>query len=385
MIHDAVIVVAFNARLEDGCDYATQTMDILGRNNKVFGFLLGEPISWRNVFRKVMGLTHQKVRLIERQYQSVLVRPFFIIPGQRWPWIRTLNYVVNAVLLWLYIQVRFSQQKKLLWFFEPHHMTTLARVFGGFYSVYDCVDYYQELGTDWKKSEDVLLREADVVVFNSQTLYKQHWIKRPEASVVPLGFSQAPFRMVTRKIVKTNFKGRTIGYIGGINYRLDFDLLFSLLRVSKDYKFVFVGPIQLNLIPGEDQTRVRIEKLWRLPNVQYLGNYPKEKIAQVIVNFDICIIPYDLRYAFNRYCYPMKLLEYFYLGKPVVATPIQELTNIRFGVRLARTAHDFRIEMKQIFQTGWPNSIQAAQRKHAQSHTWERKLEAISRILAREI
>jgi glycosyltransferase involved in cell wall biosynthesis len=372
-LNDAVVVIAFNAKLTEGCDYATQTMHILGRSNYVYGLLLGEPVSWRDVF------SSRPVILIERRFGSMLIHPFFVIPGQRFGWIKRLNYRLNAFCIRSFLTLKHPVRRKILWFFEPYQMMPIFRVFSSYTSVYDCIDFYKEYGKEWYDNEELLLRDASLVVCISSALAHRHNKKRGDIQIVPQGFSLHAFAKKRR--TKKKPLQFSVGYIGGLNYRLDFTLLLGLIQKLTDVQFIIAGPIQHNLIPNEGNVSEKLDQLFSLPNVTYLGDVPKTRLTELLLTFHASIIPYDLAYDFNRYCYPMKTMELFWFGVPVVATPIESFRKLEPYILLGSSASDFINLLRSIRAHGWPLSNMRAQKAIAQSNSWEAKVSAITRLL----
>lgn len=372
MLHDKIIVFAFNAKLADGCDYATQTMQLLGSENHVYALLLGEPRTWKDAIQdKRLGIVSQK-------YRSTLIRPFFFVPGQRFSYIRTVNYFLNAVALRILLSIRYVHQQKLLWFFEPWNIPVVWLALFGYTSVYDCVDYYQDLGSDWQKSENFLIPRVSEMACHSHALAALHKKKRFDIHVVPLGFPADVFSQYIKPL--TNRRSLIVGYIGGINYRLDFRLLTHLVKRLPRVTFVFVGPIQLGLIPEERGTLQKIEAFFSLPNVRYLGEVSKAEIGTHIASFTAGIIPYDITYRFNRYCFPMKVMEYFWFGLPVVSTDIVELRRFPGYIRIGISAEAW-IKALQSLRRERDRTTRIPARRIALLNTWERKIEAISQIV----
>lgn len=131
---------------------------------------------------------------------------------------------------------------------------------------------------------------------------------------------------------------------------------------------------------------VEVRKLLiKLPNLIHISSQPRTALPSIIEQFDICMIPYNVSLDFNRYCYPMKLFEYFYMGKPVVSTPIEELTRPEFAefIKIGATARDWQRHIEQLLAKPWPSKLQKRQRQLAIANSWQRKVEAISGIIQR--
>src|SRR5690606_22425925 len=111
-----------------------------------------------------------------------------------------------------------------------------------------------------------------------------------------------------------------IGFVGGISSRIDFPLVEALVKNNPQWNFAFWGPIQTS------EARRRMDRLRRRPNFTHGETQHKDAVPAIISHFDVATIPYDSSQSFNRYCYPMKLFEYFYMGKPILSTPIEELS-----------------------------------------------------------
>lgn len=106
-----------------------------------------------------------------------------------------------------------------------------------------------------------------------------------------------------------------VGYVGSIAGWLDYDLIREVARLMKDVSFVFVGPAE---------HKGRVEQLCCSPNISWLGQKAYEDVPAYIKCFDVCMIPFrqgEIAETTN----PVKVFEYFALGKPVVSTPLREL------------------------------------------------------------
>ena len=142
-------------------------------------------------------------------------------------------------------------------------------------------------------------------------------------------------------------------------------------------------------MPVDDKyrdTKRLIQELKSLKNI-YLVPRTKSRlvIKEVIKNFDIGIIPYDVSHDFNRYCYPMKLFEYFYMGKPVISTPIDELKRFPKFVKIGESSIDWEKHIKSLLSMSWPVKYKEEQKKLAEENSWENKIEAINKVLLNNV
>lgn len=372
MLHKRVLVVAFNAKLSDGCDYATQTISLLGKKNTVYAFLLGEPITWKQVF---LG---KKMPILSRAYNSTLIRPVFILPGRRFSPVVFLNVFLNACILRAILFLRHPQEKKILWFFEPWNILPLYHACIGYTTVYDCVDYFASVGLESWRNEQWLIRHASVVTCVSAPLASVLSRIRSDIHVVPLGCTI--FAETHKTIVQIpRGKGPVIGFVGGINYRLDYPLLFQLVSRMPDARFAFVGPIQYGLVSDERGLAEKIARLFSFSNVTHISEVPKDTIYSYMRTFNVGIIPYDISLPFNRFSFPMKSMEYISAGLPVVSNAISSLLPFADNIRIAYGVTGWVTALHGAYQH--KKSIQKKRMTVIRTHTWEEKVDAISAIL----
>ncbi len=367
-----LIIVAFYASTTSGCDYATQTIEVLGENHIIIGFALGEPITWKDIFS-----SYKKRRIVEKHKQYTLFRPFFVLPGQRVMFIKQMNYFINAILLRTYISLFHPQKKKYFWFFEPFFMPIFLSIFSSYITIFDCVDYFFSTQQHFVSHMFFALQHATHVFVNSHTLYQQLRRYRSDITAVPLGFAYDLFHQKKVKHRKSSIKSLRIGFVGGIDDRLDFKLLYKTAQSLKDSSFIFVGKNYFSYT----NTPPIVQSLYSLPNVTFVDEVRKSAIPAIIQSFDICLIPYDSKQPFNRYCFPMKIFEYFYYGKPVISTDILELRKFRNELFVVSSYKEMIQKIKLVMRNGWPLKTQKTQKLIAVQNSWERKLYSIENVI----
>lgn len=105
------------------------------------------------------------------------------------------------------------------------------------------------------------------------------------------------------------------GYVGAVYRWIDYGLVTATARANPGVSFVFIGPY--------DDPR-NLERLRVAPNIHWLPARPYADMPLCVRDFDVCLIPFaagEVAETTN----PVKLFEYFSLGKPVIATPMAEL------------------------------------------------------------
>jgi hypothetical protein len=255
--------------------------------------------------------------------------------------------------------------------------------------VYDIVDFYTSPDSRINKilyfQKKYLLKKANIITAISNSLIKNYQKILPNIKInlVPQGFNliKKTNPNIHPEIENIKKLSNKIGFIGGINNRLDFQLLFDLIAQTPKYNYIFVGPLGYDLNVSSKPVDKLAKKLFSFKNVTHINLIPKSQIGQFINTFDVTIIPYDVKDDFNRLCYPMKLFEYFTAGKPVLSTPIEELKNFPDLVFSSPKALDWKIYLDNIFSKPWPKSKKILSQQLAKDNSWENKIKQILKKL----
>jgi len=370
-----LIVIAFNSSFASGCDYANHTLAILSQSNIVYGFCLGDPLGWRDV----LSLFRRKAKLIEKIDAFTLFKPFFLIPGQRYKIVQELNYLLNSVALKIYLQQQHSTRQRYLWYFEPFHLPGILKIFQNYTSIYDCVDYFPAFSDYARDCHRKVLKLSKYVFVNSHVLYRQLQKYRRDTVLVPLGFAENIFKQSTKEVKSSKkLKSFTVGFIGGISARIDFKFLYEVACQLPNITFVLIGKVEPHVFGERDTLTDEIEQLRTLPNVSFRECVSKLAIPQVLSSFDVGIIPYNTKNIFNRYCFPMKSMEYFYMGLPVVTTNITELRRFQDVLFLAENAKQTIKHLQELQQRPFSSKKKRLQKQIAIQNSWKQKLKAIT-------
>lgn len=77
----------------------------------------------------------------------------------------------------------------------------------------------------------------------------------------------------------------------------------------------------------------------------------------------------------------MVLFEYFYMGKPVVSTPIEELKRFPKYVKIGKDYKEWERIIEDFLSKPWPKNYQMEQRKLAEENSWENKINTITSFI----
>lgn len=173
---------------------------------------------------------------------------------------------------------------------------------------------------------------------------------------------------VPRRLAPALASGRpVVGYFGAMAPWLWYEAINALAKARPDLEFVYIGPDYLG---GSD-------KLARLPNLHALGAVDYMQLPYHAQHFDACIIPFKPG-DIARTTSPLKLFEYFALGKPVVVTA--EMTEcVQFPEVLpADSADAFSAQIDRALALARDPGFVARVRALADANTWDARAHTLA-------
>lgn len=129
---------------------------------------------------------------------------------------------------------------------------------------------------------------------------------------------------------------RTVIYQGNIYDKIDFELLSAVIDALPDYKFIFCGPIILELESNYFNSNI-ITK----PNVTYLGKLSIEQLRIQMHDANVGIIPFVHNDVLIKRSLPLKAFEYLACALPTVSVSIDSLKAYKENFLLADDVTDF--------------------------------------------
>lgn len=202
------------------------------------------------------------------------------------------------------------------------------------YYCYDEIRAAQWCGKHGGMMEDEFIEKADQVIVTSENLLEVKSQKNPNTFLVKNGvdfdlFNQGYNAMRFQK------EQKVIGYVGSIDFRLDYDLLEHIIRRNPSYQFHFVG--RITDCAGKD-------RLNAFENVVFFGSQQPNDIPKYMIRFDLGLIPF-VKNDFTKNIYPLKINEYLAAGLPVVSTRFASLSDFEQHIAIAENESDFLNKM----------------------------------------
>jgi hypothetical protein len=290
-----------------------------------FAESLNDDFDLKVFFKKPLKVA--KNNLINGKGKNMFISSFFIFPFQRIPLIKKIPYLHKINDLLVKFQLPSLSSNDIIWVTNLSMYYLIYKILpSNTKLVYDCMD--DELEFPTVKSNEKMLKEAilmeklimkraDVVLCSSEYL-KNKIIKRSgvnrEIIVVnnAIGIpSNEDSLTVNGKKVENQL--RTIDniflYVGAISEWFDFETILFTLEKDPHVNFVLLGPKDVEL-PKHDR-------------LHHLGSVARSDIFKLMKNVKGLIMPFTLNELIKS-VNPVKLYEYIYMSKPIIATRYSE-------------------------------------------------------------
>lgn len=215
-----------------------------------------------------------------------------------------------------------------------------------------------------------------VVHENLKKLYsKRYFLPLSKFSIIHNGINEVELENLSEDInSKPYYK---LGYLGSLAPREGVDLLISYFKKLPQDEF------QLIIIGGENAEFEKLNKNKNL-NILHYSNMDRPNALSLLNKVDICIhLRRPLKGKFNSQGMPLKMLDYLYLNKPVIASKVQSydfLVELDFGTLI--DPYSFEEFYNSVMKLKTMKVIQGQQRLRfiQENFLWKNKIEELNQI-----
>ncbi len=225
-----------------------------------------------------------------------------------------------------------------------------------------------------------LCAASDVICSTSsatrELLNERGW----ECELVPFGFPAELRGAFDRAVAPPEYATLPrplLGYTGGIDDRLDYQLIVKLADRFSEGSLVFVGLMSPRL---SSEARAALESR---SNIHLVGRRPKEELTGYIRHLDLALLPYKDS-LFTRYQSPLKVWENFYSGPPIVGTGSPALRG--YPPPLVNFANDASVAVAMATRAlADPSRGRDERRSFALSNTWNDRAEQLDALVTERL
>lgn len=237
------------------------------------------------------------------------------------------------------------------------------------YYCYDEIRAAQWCGKHGGKMEDLFIKKIDAVVTTSAQLQKNKSLLNEQTHLVKNGVD---FELFSKghNANRLNQKTKVIGYLGSIDFRLDYDLLCKTITHFPEHEFHFVGRV------SDESGKARLQKF---SNVKFTGALQPNQIPEALSKFDLGLIPFVAN-EFTKNVYPLKINEYLAAGVPVVSTNFADLSDFEDATQIATTEKKFISAIDQELNNDAAERMQTRQ-VIAQQNDWSSRAQQMTALI----
>jgi glycosyltransferase involved in cell wall biosynthesis len=304
----------------------------------------------------------------------------FVLPWRRSAWARSINRRLVRVQLgraWRSLGI----ERPVLWLRLPTpELVAQLEALPVRAVVYECIDdyrsyphYREDEVSELEREERRLVERADLIITVAENVARRFPQAAERIRVIRLGADLAAFRapLGAAPADVAGLPRPRLGLVGGLDQRVDFELVRRLAQAEPTWSIVLIGPA---LDPAG------LACLVEMPNVHVLGRRSAGVLPGYLASLDACLIPYR-RSAWTDGTAPAKAVEYLASGRPVVATDVPGLATYADVIDLASAPDAFVAACRRaVVERG----VAAAERRRAVAarDSLTARCEAIDALLA---
>ncbi len=165
------------------------------------------------------------------------------------------------------------------------------------------------------------------------------------------------------------FGGSIVGYYGALAQWLDYRTIALVASQLPNEQFVFIGPRYDDKI-----------KLPEVKNIHWLGTVPYSELPAYAHYFDVAVIPFKPG-EIARTTSPLKLFEYFALGKPVVVQQQMEECVAYDFVRGADSVDSWIDQIRKALKDAKSGRLRSRLRSAAELNSWSVRARDLLKVI----
>ncbi|GIM55026.1 hypothetical protein [Capnocytophaga cynodegmi] len=339
----------------------------------------------------VLYKTPLKVRRENLKNQNNIlpnVKSFFQFPFKKFKLLRNLSFLNKFF-------IRFSLSQKKIETYDYVWITSLSLypmishlITHKTKLIWDCMDDELEfkpikenkpLLSDFLTTEKHLMERANLIICSSEYLSKKIQLRSSisrEISIInnaielPSTTQKEPISLSERQNLKLNLIEQIPNifmYIGSISEWFDFESILKLLEANTEVNIVLVGPNDIT-IPKHKR-------------IFHLGTVKREHIFLYMEYAKALIMPFKVDELIKS-VNPVKIYEYIYTGKPILAPYYEEMHKFAEFVHLYNNTEEFiDISAKVLHNKMTTLKNQEESRKFVEENQWKNRCQQILKIL----
>lgn len=236
------------------------------------------------------------------------------------------------------------------------------------YYCYDNMDATLWANKHAATCEKDFTKKVQATVFTSHALKQQKSVAGTPSYLLPNGVNLTIFEPHFAAEA-LSFAKPTIGYVGMIDDRLDYELLSYIIKKKPEWHFQFIGKVVCK----------EANQLSQFPNVTFEGAKPAAELPAFMKQWQAGIIPFR-KNEFTQTIFPMKANEYLVMGLPVVKTNFAALSDLDGITTTSNSPEDFHTALQNEL-TNDHATKRLERHQFALNNSWKARAATLEKIL----
>jgi len=293
------------------------------------------------------------------------------------PVVRGKNHLPLFLSKWLHkIEinriVKITGKPDIVWSFDPFRFQWL-KDFEASLSIYHPVDMHPSA-----TRQNIISSNAGFIFAPANKLLDDINGFNAKKHFVPHGCHHSRDNISEKSITLPGKNKIKACYIGNLYKVLDLDFILKLATKNTDVDFVFVGPTKNSNLGYVEYKEDVFNSLRARTNCFFVGEVNPGDLISYLNSADINFVTYK-EVQLN----PHKLMAYFYSGKVVLTTPLEEYKNSSL-LEVASPGNDFLVLFDKVKNNlSYYNSVekQKERRDFAVKHSYSNLIDKIEEII----
>ncbi|MBI2721822.1 MAG: hypothetical protein HYX39_06575 [Bacteroidetes bacterium] len=309
------------------------------RNNVIF---INSPFKWKpqNIFKNKIKKEKEKENFSVLSIQNYL-------PALNTYFIAFNNFIATKRLRKFLKRNKYNDY--ILWSFTPLFLYN-PKLLKCKLSIFHVADLH------WTKfhGTDILSTNADFLFFISKHILPEYSFTNKPKLILHHGISSEEYEFDSA--IEAKIKEELISYgkfglfIGSIDNRLNFDLIYKMSQKFQKVNFLFVGPIKV-------ETTHNYYHLFKATvNIYNLGIKPYKILKYYIQKSHFCISPMDINYPGNDISHH-KTISYLAQGKPIFSPVFKEYLSFENLLYMNNSDEILLNSLDQFLKNGEDDSL----------------------------
>jgi hypothetical protein len=234
------------------------------------------------------------------------------------------------------------------------------------------------------EQEKELVERAAIIIcashFQMMALKNRHPQKASHIYHFPHGF----VRNYLNPHPETDPDPMTVGYVGNLGDRLDWQMIHDVILASPHVTFVFVGGLDEQVMIEQGNWQSTRQKVLALSNVRHIGKVSPDEVANYYWTFALNWIPYVVSHPFNQASCPTKIMDGIASGHPILSTDIPECRLYPEWIRIFNSANQATNLIAELLAVPKSTAYESRLRQleFAKKNTWNNRAQTLEQLLS---